>query len=117
MRNIDATRFDEAIGLVLHQHLTGTTTVLRWQARTRDGSGEARTFLAGLNEHRNRIAHIGRCNQATKAVCLLFERLIDSLKAFFQAKKVERTFNVPTFVRIEETSFTLMPSRMAKGNS
>ena len=38
-RNIDATRFDVAIGLVLHQHLTGTTTVLRWQARTRTAPG------------------------------------------------------------------------------
>jgi hypothetical protein len=35
MRNIDATRFDEASELVLHQQLTGPTSVLRWQPRTR----------------------------------------------------------------------------------
>jgi hypothetical protein len=117
-RNIDATRFDEAIGLILHQQLYPTHFRAALATAYPDGPGEARTFLRRLNDHRNRISHIGGCSQRDLEQCTCYSNdLIDSLKAFFQDKNMDRTFNVPTFVRVVDNrgnEFHLNPSDQTK---
>ena len=101
-RNLDAMQLPEAIGIVLHPRLYAAhfrAALVR--AYPDDGQPEARTFLNRLNDHRNRLSHVGTCSQRDLEQCVCYSNdLVDSLKLFFRDELMDRVFNVPTFSRV-----------------
>jgi hypothetical protein len=99
-RLVDAMTFGEATAILVHPELYPKYFKSALEEAYPDGPAEARTFLSRLEGHRNRIQHGGTCSFRDLEQCTCYANdLIDSLKAYFVRRNMERIFNVPTFTR------------------
>jgi hypothetical protein len=100
-QDVDATTLGEAIAIALHPRLYSEHFRLALSGAFPDGREEAQTFLSRLEAHRNQLAHGGSCSARVLEQCVCYSNdVIDSLKAFYREKNLDRIFDVPTFTRV-----------------
>lgn len=100
-RTIDAADLGHVIKIVLHPRMYPQIFRPALAQAFPDGVDEARTFLARLEDIRNKLAHGGTCSERDMERCVCYTNdLIDSLKAYFAEVNLEQQFNVPTFIRM-----------------
>lgn len=99
-RAIDAAELGDSVGIVLKDELYREFFQQPLKLAFPDGASEARTFLERLQEIRNRLAHGSTCSDRDHKRCACYSNdLIESIKAYFKERNMEREFNVPTFIR------------------
>ncbi|WP_157043195.1 hypothetical protein [Rhodopseudomonas palustris] len=100
-RRIDTANFDDVIKILLYDDLYWAHFEEALDSAYSGSRDLARSFLRRMRDIRNKLAHGGVCSTRDyeKAVCYSND-LVESIMEHLKDVGMERTFNVPTFIRV-----------------
>lgn len=103
-REIDATTFEQAIGILCHPDVWNSHFKEVFKTAYPLGAEEARQFLEALKDIRNDVSHGRSCSarQLEKTICYSND-FIDDVKAFFKGQSMQKVYNVPMIVRYSDS--------------
>lgn len=103
-RNIDAVLLEDAVDILCKPELYQKHFRQPLIKAFPDGQMEARTFLNRLLVPRNNLAHANAISsrQAEQIICYSND-VIDSLKAYYQEKGMQQTYDVPLILKLTDS--------------
>lgn len=103
-RKVDALLLDEEIEIICHPELYKKHFKEALDASFPDGNNVARTYLNQLKPIRNKLFHSNPISQREyeKVICYSHD-VIDSIKDYYKKINMEKEFNVPSILSIEDS--------------